>query len=254
MKFLFYIIVFLLFSCARPISQDEEISLLQIAPKILATEGTAVFLAWEFPEASYMWHPNKSEVPFIEAYKDSIEELMGKSKMEVAVLIEASQNKVLTDDTLSMNGDQLNSARVKSGAIGTIHEINFIEAQLLNYQLSRYPLLSCPTEFHGFILKDSVNKRIRLYFAASDQRWPPKAHRILDEIERDLKGSWKLKFHMHNHYRDPDEFVGVLAPSLADAHYYKMLRNDFNVAYALISNGFHTLQASSSEFDKFESH
>ena len=60
---------------------------------------------------------------------------------------------------------------------------------------------------------------------------------------------------MHNHYEDKEtNYIGILAPSLADAQYYKMLSERFNISTALITNGFHTVEIDENQFDQFESH
>jgi len=45
-----------------------------------------------------------------------------------------------------------------------------------------------------------------------------------------------------------------MAPSLADAHYFKMLRENYGVEAALITNGFTTVELKPTEFDRFQSH
>jgi len=58
-----------------------------------------------------------------------------------------------------------------------------------------------------------------------------------------------------NHYCKKDkQYVGILAPSLADAQYYKMLKERFNVDKTLITNGFHTVEIDNQDFTRFESH
>ncbi len=48
--------------------------------------------------------------------------------------------------------------------------------------------------------------------------------------------------------------IGILAPSLADAQYYKMLKERFKLERALITNGFNTVEIENKDFEKFESH
>ncbi|MCB0839537.1 MAG: hypothetical protein KDD99_22860 [Bacteroidetes bacterium] len=57
-------------------------------------------------------------------------------------------------------------------------------------------------------------------------------------------------------YYEPssNDYLGILAPSLADAQYFKMLQDRFNLEKALVTNGFHTVEIPSGEFDEFESH
>lgn len=153
------------------------------------------------------------------------------------------------------NGDSINAQLVHSKTLGKIRPINFLEAQLLDYQLNRYPLLSHPTEFHGFILlHDSLNL-VRVYFASSDQPWPPKPKVILESIKNDLKHGWTLKYHLHNHYEPKsNNYLGILAPSMTDAQYYLFLSEEYNLGHALITNGFHTVEIQGGEFPKLKLH
>lgn len=61
--------------------------------------------------------------------------------------------------------------------------------------------------------------------------------------------------HLHNHYEpESNHYIGILAPSLADAQYYKFLAQKFCLQKALITNGFHTVEIKSANFDQFDSH
>ncbi|MEN2283111.1 hypothetical protein AAGF08_13290 [Algoriphagus sp. SE2] len=60
---------------------------------------------------------------------------------------------------------------------------------------------------------------------------------------------------MHNHYEPASNgYLGILAPSMADAQYYKMLADNYQVEQALITNGMHTVVINAKDFGRFESH
>ena len=60
---------------------------------------------------------------------------------------------------------------------------------------------------------------------------------------------------VHNHYSKEDkDYVGILAPSLADAHYNKILKEKFNIKQAFVTNGILAVELKSKDFTKFESH
>lgn len=178
---------------------------------------------------------------------------LGVDKYELAIIKESSQNLEKSLIAHEKNGDRINALLVHSGEIGTIRAINHLESQILNYQIEKYPLFSRPTEFHGFIAEKE--EKIRVYFGASDTEWPPHPKIIIEALDKELKNGWKLKYHLHNHYCKKDQnYIGILAPSLADAQYYKMLKERFNVEKTLITNGFHTVVIKNADFTKFESH
>lgn len=114
--------------------------------------------------------------------------------------------------------------------------------------------MSHPTEFHGFILFHYELNLVRVYFAASDQPWPPKPHVILEALKNDLKNGWSFKYHLHNHYEPKsNHYLGILAPSITDVQYYLYLTEDYNLEQSLISNGFHTVEIQREEFPKLKS-
>jgi hypothetical protein len=233
---------------------NQTFSLRDVSPVVLGTKGNEVFQYWEFEDKPLYWEVDPKAGIALKSYRDSLELVLGKDIFKTAVQKEANQSK---DDTLpdSVNGDRMNAHLVHSGRIGKIRSLNLLEAELLSYQLDRYPLLSHPTEFHGFILTNDSLKHLRVYFAASDQPWPPKPSVIIESIKTDLKQGWKLSYHLHNHYEPKaNNYVGILAPSMADAQFFRFLNEDFGLTKALVTNGFHTVEIESRDFSKLKAH
>jgi hypothetical protein len=222
-------------------------------PVVIAKNGAEIFQYWEFKNERFLWDTRVVPPTGLKLYKDSLNSLLGKATFKLTL-----QKLVLQDSHFksvkTANGDSINTQLIHSKALGKIRPINFLESQLLGYQLNRYPLLSHPTEFHGFILFNESLNLVRVYFAASDQPWPPKPKVILEAVTNDLKQGWKLKYHLHNHYEPKsNHFLGILAPSMTDAQYYLFLAEDFNLEHALVTNGFHTVDIQSAEFSKLKS-
>jgi len=249
---LFFVITCIITGCDK-IKPEQALYLKDLTPVVLEHKGNELFQFWEFENKPLYWGIDTGQAIGLKSYRDSLEIALGKDNLRLAVQKEAKQNET-QDIPDSANGDSINAQMVHSGRVGKIRAINFLEAELLNYQLSRYPLLSHPTEFHGFILLNDSLNHIRVYFAASDQPWPPKPTIILDSIKVDLMHGWNLKYHLHNHYEPKsNNYIGILAPSLADAQYFAFLSEDFGLEMALITNGFHTVEIDRKEFSKFKS-
>lgn len=234
-------------------STNSSVSLKTTQPEVLETKGTEIFQFWEFPNDTSLWNTSFFLPLSIELYKDSVSKILGKDKF---ILI--SSERALQDSSyksvITKNGDSINAQLVHSKTIGKIRSINYLEAQLLDYQISRYPLFSHPTEFHGFILIHDSLKRVKVYFAASDQPWPPKPNVILDAVENDLKAGWTFYFHLHNHYEQKsNNYLGILAPSITDAQYYSFLSEEFNLKNVLITNGIHTVEIKKEELKMLKS-
>jgi hypothetical protein len=235
------------------IANAQQFSLKNLPPFVIKKNGTEIFQYWEFRNDLFLWDTNFVQLQALKSYRDSLENVLGKDTFNLTLNSRSFQNNTYQSVNTS-NGDSINTQLIHSKSLGRIRPINFLEAQLLDYQLSRYPLLSHPTEFHGFILfQDSLNL-VRTYFAASDQPFPPKPGVILDAIKKDLKQGWTLKFHLHNHYESKsNHYFGILAPSMTDAQYYLFLSEEYDLEQSLITNGFHTVEIKRAEFQKLKS-
>ncbi|MGB5497545.1 MAG: hypothetical protein WBM77_01295 [Maribacter sp.] len=233
----------------------EQTTFLKLEKIILKEEGFAQFFYWEIDDVKQLWEPELGDVNYLFKYRDSLKQALGTYVLEQAIEKEETQSLEKEIIVVAADGDRKNALLVHSGTLGKIRKINFLEAQILNYQVSRFPLLSHPTEFHGFIANHKEEQKVRIYFCSSDRGWPPKPDILLDQLEKDMQNGWELTYHLHNHYCEREKnYIGILAPSLADAQYFKMLVERFNLRKALITNGFHTVELNQNEVYKFESH
>ncbi len=248
--------LFLMFhSASKSQLPHRTIPLNELKPVVLLVQGQELLQYWELEDSPQLWSDHCGPTPSLDQYKISLKETLGARKMRKAIQKEASQATRLSFDADTIDGDKYNARLVHQEQIGKVRPINFIEAQLLNYQANRFPLLYHPTEFHGFIITNNSLKRVRIYFAASDQPWPPKPTIIIEALKRDLQNGWQLLGHLHNHYEPAsNNYIGIMAPSLADVQYYKWLSEDFQLQKALITNGFTTLELKQEEFSRFKSH
>jgi hypothetical protein len=221
-------------------------------PIVLEKNGVEIFQFWEFKNDPSLWNTNFDLPKSIILYGDSLGKTLGKEAFKVNMLGLAFQDTTYKSENTN-NRDSINAQLIHSKTLGMIRPINNLESQLLDYQISRYPLFSHPTEFHGFILfHDSLNL-VKVYFAANDQPWPPKPTVILDAVENDLKMGWTFKYHLHNHYEPKrNNYLGILAPSTSDAQYYLFLSDEYFLNHALITNGFHTVEIKREEFHKLK--
>jgi hypothetical protein len=235
------------------VGKERPVSLKSLTPVVIKKNGAEIFQYWEFTNYPELWDTNFLEPSHLKLYKDSLNNLLGNDTVKLTVQKLALQD-VFYKSVNTQNGDSINAQLIHSKILGKIRPINYLEAQLIDYQLSRYPLLSHPTEFHGFILlQDSLNI-VRVYFAASDQPWPPKPNVILEDLKTDLKNGWTFKQHLHNHYEPKANlYLGILAPSMTDAQYYLFLSEEYNLKQAIITNGYHTVEIQKEDFQKLKS-
>lgn len=246
---IFLSVIIFIISCNNNVN-GQHFSLKTLPPIVIKKNGAEIFQYWEFKNDKFLWDTNFVQPSSLILYKDSLNNLLGKDTLNLIVQKLAFQDvsfKSMNTD----NGDNINAQLIHSKTIGTIRPINYLEAQLLDYQIGRYPLLSHPTEFHGFILLHDSLKLVKVYFAASDQPWPPKPGVILEAVKKDLKQGWTFKYHLHNHYEPKsNHYLGILAPSMTDAQYYMFLSEEYKLEESLITNGFHTVEIKRNEFHK----
>ncbi len=228
--------------------KEQSISLKTIPPVLLKKNGAELFQYWEFRNTSFLWDTNFIQPASLKGYKDSVSNILGKDSFHQITLARVRQDSSFKS-VITQNGDSINEQLIHTNRVGKIRPINYLESELVDYQLSRYALLSHPTEFHGFILLNDSLGLVRVYFAASDQPWPPKHTVILQAVKTDLTHGWTFKYHLHNHYEPmSNHYLGILAPSMTDAQYYVFLKDEYNLEQSLITNGFHTVEIKKEEF------
>lgn len=249
---LFLVVTIFIISCHNN-GNEQRLSLHSLPPIVLKINGVEIFQYWEFKNDTFLWDTNFVQPPSIKLYNDSVRKILGKDTFKFILLNLAFQD-ITYKSVNTENGDSINAQLIHSKTLGKIRPINYFESQLLDYQISRYPLLSHPTEFHGFILFHDSLKLVKVYFAASDQPWPPKPNIILKAVKNDLQKGWTFKCHLHNHYEPKsNHYLGILAPSMTDVQYYLFLTEEFNLEQAFITNGFHTVEIQKGEFPKLKS-
>lgn len=243
-------ILLLLASCKSP--ETYSLDLTQLAPITLKKDGNEIHQYWELEDRPELWATDIVIGKAIQEYRDSIKMALGE---ETFTSFAARERHIGKRDESELQDSLDNWEIVHQGLAGTIRDINLLESQLLNYQASRYPLFSHPTEFHGFILRHEQTQKIRAYFTASDTEFPPKPRPVVAAVDSLHAEGWKLVYHLHNHFRQADEnYIGAMGPSMPDAQYLKYKREDYGLEAALVTNGFTTCVIPAEELDIFNSH
>ena len=254
-KPLFFTLFLVLMQACMSSKPDKVFSIKSEKKVLIKEEAPAEFLYWELDNKHNLWALELGEINGLKKYQDTLKLTLGKQLYKSAIQNESTQNLDKKLIKTAEDGDRTNALLVHTGSLGKIRKINQLESQILNYQIEKYPMFSQPTEFHAFIVENKKKDKIRVYFGASNTEWPPHPTVLLEELEKILNKGWELTYHLHNHYCKKDKnYVGILAPSLADAQYFKMLKERFKLTKALITNGFHTVEIKNEDFEKFESH
>ena len=161
MRCLSFLLLFLFWEGGAYAQIEAPASLLETPATVLAEDGPALFQYWEIGQHPRLWSAELGDVPALRAYRDSLALVLGEGMLAQVLQFESSQGHPDPSQPDTMD----NYALVHTGRLGRIRAIHWLEAEILNYQLTRYPLLGHPTEFHGFIAVHNASSRVRIYFA-----------------------------------------------------------------------------------------
>ncbi|MEM7372300.1 MAG: hypothetical protein AAF587_27020 [Bacteroidota bacterium] len=245
-KHLLFILLLLLISCQ---SKEQPPSPFPWhSPSLLKQEGTVLMQYWEGPDSPSLWTKQVEEFSALQAFRDSLTAAIGLHRLQAIVKRDSMQLTPWPEENF-------NHEQTHNGRVGKIRDINYLEAQLLNYQLSRYPLFSHPTELSSMVLRHDSLQQLRIYFAASDTPWPPKAPEVMDHMEQALEEGWRLHAHLHNHFEpDSNLYLGIMAPSMSDVQVLRWMRDEYGLQEVWITNGFTTVEIQAPELDQLNSH
>lgn len=243
---IFYILIFSSFLLGK------DIKIGNIIPEIIRNDGNLIIQSWIIPNDPDIYNIVDSMSNNITSYKDILINILGNNRIENAIIFESEINLNYISETEYSDGNKKNAELIHHGEYGKIRRINIIESQLLDIQLKKYPLYSHPTEFIAYFLITPQKDSIKIYFAASDTPWVPKHPEIFENLKIDLKNGMQLINVLHNHYEKAENnFIGILAPSTSDMGMFKMMRDNFSLQTVTITNGFHTVEIKSENFNKF---
>ena len=114
------------------------------------------------------------------------------------------------------------------------------------------------TEFIAQVLQKETpdGARLRVYFGAGAEEFPPKTVYGFDQVEQDLKSGWSFYASLHNHTYEADALgysLGHPGPSTVDVHLYSNVGRRLGLRWAWVTNGFYTGVVATDDLDLFES-
>jgi len=225
--------------CSTFTFQNEtNICRFETDPHIILDKGESILQYWDYETGYFDQRTDFKNLKFLKSYQKKI-----KSK------VNDLDQKALWDRSYDLEkpGDQQNM-RVAKTLHKSIRPINCLEALLLNLQGSRVDLVSEPTEFLAFVLKK--NEQNRLLYFTSNVNGVRGLGFLHSKIEVFVKKGWALKQNIHNHILNLNDqnYRGTIGPSVSDAFVYKIELKDFNLAKAVITNGFDSMEVPSALF------
>jgi hypothetical protein len=218
-------------------------------PTVLRREGNSVLQVWELP-ADAVWFGNT--VPDAAGYLTYRAAIRQAGNDRGRPAADPPQPKDDADRELWRREDHNAALMYEAG--GEVRPIRCLEAALFALQDARYSELTRPTEFIAHILRR--DDRLKLYFAASDQMFPPKHFYGLEKVSADVTAGWEYWVVLHNHTvraLDGKPALGMPAPSTSDVQMFKGLVEDLGLREVWVTNGLYTGIVRSENLGQFDS-
>ncbi len=220
---------------------------------MLARLGSAVLQVWELPASPVLDRP---VVPDDQAYlrfRAAIRQAGADRVRPVADRPQATSD----EEREVWRREDRNAELVHGGRVGRIRPINCLEALLFAHQHRRRDEIAHPTEFLVSILRKRTGgqTRLRVYFTAGDEMFPPKQLYGFDRVARDRAGGWELSVVLHNHTVQQNRgrpALGQPAPSSSDVALLRGLAADLGMAEARVTNGFYTVDVPAAQLAELE--
>lgn len=152
-------------------------------------------------------------------------------------------------------GDAENVRLVLNGAV-PIRTMSCLESLLLATQAERSTsqgrsMYTNPTEFSSYILRRGDS--LKIWYYTVDQPGIGGLASLHVPVMADIQQGWAVVSTIHNHNFFPlaDGVMGGVVPSATDIQYFRNVRSSMGVTRAVIVNGFHSLDISATDFDRF---
>ena len=214
---------------------------------LLRADGSAVLQRWELPDHPVWFSEALPQSPGYAAYRTTIR-AAGSDQPRPAVDVSAAQR---APDSELWRREEANVALMYAGA-GDVRAVRCLEAALFALQDARYSQLTRPTEFVAHILRK--DDRLRIYFGAGGEPFPPKSVYGIDEVATDVAAGWRYLVVLHNHTlqtRDGRSTLGVPVPSTSDVSLFAGLVARLGLREVWVTNGMYTGVVSAENLTKF---
>ena len=142
------------------------------------------------------------------------------------------------------------------GAAGAIREVNCLEGLLFAAQSERSlsqgrSMYTHPTEFLSWVL--SRGDTLKVWYYTVDQPGVRALSNVNDPVAADVAAGWRVVANVHNHNFFPAEerVLGGVVPSAVDVQALLGARSTLGLLRATITNGFHSIDITAAELDRF---
>lgn len=206
-------------------------------PSVLITEGSAVLQVWELLEQPVWFSQILPRSPGYVAYRAAVR-TAGSDEPRPAVVVPSVQGEA---DRELWRRETANVALMYAGE-GDVRAVRCLDAALFAVQDARYSQLTRPTEFIAHVLRQGG--RLKIYFGAGSESFPPKRVYGIDEVASDVAAGWQYWISLHNHplqtRADGTRPLGVPVPSTSDVSLLAGLAARLGLREVWVTNGMYT--------------
>jgi hypothetical protein len=215
-------------------------------PKILRDEPGSFLQVWIEENHPVFDEPVLPDSESLNRFRDQIRQITDTNPL---FILKNQRSQVI-------GGDAVNVDLVLNGKAGIIREMNCIEGILFSHLTDRSiirgkSLFTDPTEFLSYVL--SKGDFLKIYFYTVDQPGIGGLSVFDNLLEQDLENGWVFSKNLHNHNFFPgaDMFLGGVVPGAGDIGAFRSTARRYGATNATITNGFHSIEMSSDDFQKF---
>lgn len=218
------------------------------APVTVYDDGAAVLLRWDLADRPALWSPALPDDDGYQAFRAAIRAAGAELRAPIA-------DRAPPADDAAREGwrrEDHNAALVLDGKAGTLRPIHCLEALMFARQHARHDELTTPTEFMVLVLRRG--DRLRLYFGAGDQLFPPRTVYGFDQAAADVADGWTLELALHDHTvqrRGDRPALGMPSLSTNDVFLFRNKVADLGLRAAWVTNGVYTAEIPAADLDRF---
>lgn len=140
--------------------------------------------------------------------------------------------------------------------VGQLSDVTCLQSIFFDLQNHDWPLSEGPVEMAAIVLErsagESVELRAYIKTQAQSSFLGVSTDDLMPQVEADLAAGWDFLAHMHSHPLFPDnelDIAGTVLPSINDVEFFRILRDDFGLKEAWITNGIDSAGYTAEEFD-----
>lgn len=238
-----------------------------LPPPSAQIEQTAQELhqVWDLPADPVYFAPVREPGPALRAYQQAVRARLDDGASpgggtDPLALLRRQRAVFLAATTPGLRAEAAISGPIIEGRVGQITPPSCLDALLVDFQASRHPMITQPSELAAFILRRPAQggdgERLRVYVSSLARSGGRMSAAVRERVDADLRAGFVLLAHLHNHpflfdrvigdaswttAETQADIAGAIAPSASDVQYYGSLIEDAGLKTARVTNGFHTL-------------